>query len=282
MKLTYLPVRGRAEPILLLLIDSNTDFEQEIITAEDWREMKAKGETGPPRFPFNGLPTLTFGHGARGGQDTILAETGAILLFLEGKLAAPGTVQSPPDARARLEMVREASAFLLNRLFASASSSDWLAPPSRQHMLSTLILPYLTSLSHHLSSAFFPPLLTPPLTLGQPGSSLSAAAASACTVISFIEELFPNTLGAGEDGKMKRRFPLCEALRVEVESRPRIKAWIEGGGRGVRWTLWEHGSTEWIKQEAEKYDVEDRAVFGDGKGATVAEAGREAEMDTGV
>lgn len=267
--------------------------------------MKAKGETGPPRFPFNGLPTLTFGHGARGGQDTILAETGAILLFLEGKLAAPGTVtvssaflnyspssysnpslplQSPPDARARLEMVREASAFLLNRLFASASSADWLGPTSRQHMLSTLILPYLTSLSHHLSSAFFPPLLTPPLTLGQPGSSLSAAAASAATVISFIEELFPNTLGAGEDGGMQKRFPLCENLRNDVESRPRVKAWIEGGGREIRWTLWEHGSTEWIKSQAEKYDVEESALGDAGSkvGSTLAEAGQEAEMDTGV
>lgn len=53
--------------------------------------MKKEGCSGPPRFPFGALPTLTFGHGARGGADTILSETSAILLFLEGKLAAPGT-----------------------------------------------------------------------------------------------------------------------------------------------------------------------------------------------
>lgn len=182
-------------------------------------------------------------------------------------------------------MVREASAFLLNRLFSTAASADWLAPPQRQHMINTLILPYLTSLSFHVSSAFFPPLLTPPLTLGQPGTSLSAAAATATTVISLIQELFPRTLGPGPKGGMQKRFPSVEALRVEVESRPRIAAWIASGERATEWTRSEHGSSAFIAAQAEKYDVEESASEqAQREKAELAPSavGEEAECDTGM
>ena len=182
-------------------------------------------------------------------------------------------------------MVREASAFLLNRLFSSAASADWLAPPHRQHMLNTLILPYLSSLSFHVGSAFFPPLLTPPLTSGQPGTSLSAAAATATTVISLIQELFPRTLGAGPEGGMKKRFPAVEALRVEVESRPRIAEWIASGARATEWTRWEHGSSAFIAAEAEKYDVEETAeeqARREKAELSPGAVGEEAECDTGM
>lgn len=183
-------------------------------------------------------------------------------------------------------MVREAATFLLSRLFSLASSPDWLAPPSRQHMLDSHIIPYLTSLNYHLSSTFFPPLLTPPLVLGQPGTSLSAAAASACTVISFIEELFPHTLGSGPDGGMHKRFPRCEALRVEVESRPRIKEWIEAGKRATTWTLWPAGSTEAIKEAADKYDKEEGEQEQQARLAkelsSAEGVAHSAEMDTGM
>lgn len=177
-------------------------------------------------------------------------------------------------------MVREASAFLLNRLFANASSPTWLSPPHRHALLKDIITPYLSSLSHHLSSSFFPPLLTSPLSLGQPGTSLTAAAASASTAISLIEELFPRTLGAGAGGGMERKFPRCEALRVLVEARPRIKAWIEGGGREVRWTLWEWGSTEWIWSEAEKWDYDEDG--GNVEEKTDKAVGEDAETTTGM
>ncbi|KDE06834.1 hypothetical protein MVLG_02870 [Microbotryum lychnidis-dioicae p1A1 Lamole] len=288
MKLTYFPIRGRAEPILLLLIDSGTEFEHEIIQYKTWGDLKARGENGPPNFPFAALPVLTFGHGARGGNDTKLAETGAILMFLEGKFAAAGTSPSPPDAKARLEMIRCASSFLLTRLF-SLVSPTWLEPASRTHLLRSLIHPFLSSLSHHLSSSFFPPLLTRPLTNGQPGTSLSPAAATAYTTLCLIQELFPHSLGPGQGGGMMKYFPRCEQLRTSVEQRPRIKDWIESGKREVEWTTRRGGELKVIKKMADKYDrVEEvEELFGHGKkgrGERVGMEGvrEEVELDTGV
>lgn len=55
------------------------------MTSERWLELKQAGAAGPPEYPFGALPVLTFSHGARGGNDTKLSETGAILTYLEGK-----------------------------------------------------------------------------------------------------------------------------------------------------------------------------------------------------
>ncbi|SCV73707.1 BQ2448_6137 [Microbotryum intermedium] len=185
-------------------------------------------------------------------------------------------------------MIRCASAFLLTRLF-SLINPGWLEPSSRIHLLRSLIHPYLSSLSHHLSSSFFPPLLTRPLTNGQPGTSLSPAAATAYTTLCLIQDLFPRTLGLGSEGGMRRWFPRCEELRASVEERPRIKAWIRSGKRQEEWTLRKGGELKAIREMAELYDrVEEvEEVFGmgkEGRGEKVPmeEVREEVELDTGA
>lgn len=152
-------------------------------------------------------------------------------------------------------MIREASSHLMNKLFALVSPT-WLQPPHRFTLLDRIIIPYLNSLEFHLSSSFYPPLLITPLESGRPGTSLSPASAAATTCLAFIGDLFPNTLGPGIEGGMSQRFPKSAFLRREVETRPNISKWIEGGGRDKDWTRLEWGRRDFVQQMADKFDNE--------------------------
>ena len=58
-KLTYLPCRGRIDPILLLYIDANAALKLRTITYADWVALKDEELNVPPHFPFGLLPTRT-------------------------------------------------------------------------------------------------------------------------------------------------------------------------------------------------------------------------------
>ena len=52
MKLTYFELYGRAEPIRMLLHHSKTEYENKIITAEEFGAMKASGELPCGQVPI--------------------------------------------------------------------------------------------------------------------------------------------------------------------------------------------------------------------------------------
>lgn len=89
MLVTYFNARGRCDPIYYMLVDAGVEFDTELVSPDEWNEMKAAGEIHTRSHPFSLLPTLTFGHGARGGSETVLAEASAILTFLELKFCPP-------------------------------------------------------------------------------------------------------------------------------------------------------------------------------------------------
>lgn len=176
-------------------------------------------------------------------------------------------------------MIREASAFLLNHLITLSSSADWLFPPKRNHLLNSSIRPYLDSLSYHLSSSFYPPLLFPPLE-GMPGTSLTAAVVTAYTTISFISDLFPISIGSGSNSGLERIWPRCDQLRREIEEREKIKNWIESGKREKSWTSREFGSIQYIESMAKEWDSKDALEFSEERDG---DAGAEqAESETGA
>ncbi|KAM0751040.1 hypothetical protein T439DRAFT_325196 [Meredithblackwellia eburnea MCA 4105] len=273
MRLKSLPVRGTTEPILLLLIDSATDFTHDVVSPIEWDSIVQKGDAKPPDYPFGTLPLITFGHGARGGNDTTISEPSAILFFLEAKLAPIGSATRAPDAQGRLEMLRSASSHLLTQLLTLMTTSpDWLSPPHRDP-LKIICETYLASLSYHLSSSFFPPLLSPPLPEGQPGTSLTAAVATAATLVALIEDIFPVTLGCQEsdasedESGMRKRWPRVEEMRRGVEDRERVKAWrsrhsdpsTKGSDPAANAANWEWSEGEWatrkfMREQAEKWD----------------------------
>ena len=56
-KLTYLPCRGRIDPILLLHVDANAPLKLRTISFADWTALKDDERNVPPHFPFGLLPT---------------------------------------------------------------------------------------------------------------------------------------------------------------------------------------------------------------------------------
>jgi glutathione S-transferase len=76
LKLSYLSLRARAEPIRMVLCYGNVPFENHIITMKDWPSKKNDKKIAP----FGQLPSLELPNGE------ILAETGAIIR-LAAKLA---------------------------------------------------------------------------------------------------------------------------------------------------------------------------------------------------
>lgn len=91
LMLTYLDVRGRCEPVYLMLVDAGVNFTSEIITQKQWDSLKASSSTGPPQFPYFALPVLK-------AEGMVLAETSAILAFLDEHLAEKYEAVSENDS----------------------------------------------------------------------------------------------------------------------------------------------------------------------------------------
>jgi hypothetical protein len=89
LQVTYMPVRGRCEPIFLMLADSGVKFAKDIIDLDEWTKMKRAGMVGPSRFPYSGLPVLRVPK-SKGQDGFVLGETTAILAFLDEYLQQGG------------------------------------------------------------------------------------------------------------------------------------------------------------------------------------------------
>ncbi|KAK4699806.1 hypothetical protein P7C70_g6450, partial [Phenoliferia sp. Uapishka_3] len=154
-------------------------------------------------------------------------------------------------------MLRTTSSTLLAHIIhLSSTSPTWLDPPNRAP-LEALCVTYLSSLSFHLSSTFYPPLVIAPLPMGAPGSSLTAAAVMTATTVSLIEDVFPRTLGSGGSAGLKKRWPAVEELRLGVEGRKKVKEWRKG--RSEEEKEWEWAAGEWatrafMQERSDKWD----------------------------
>ncbi len=67
-QLTYFDIRGRAEPVRMLLAELEIEFDDVMVTPEEWQDLK-------PRMPFRRMPV--FRHG-----DLVIPETFAIMNHL--------------------------------------------------------------------------------------------------------------------------------------------------------------------------------------------------------
>ena len=93
MRITYLPMRARCEPVLLILADSGMQFEYEEIPVTKWVGMRKTGQVKPTTFPYSALPILRVtGNTSDDGGEFLLGETSAILSYLEETLAPPGAM----------------------------------------------------------------------------------------------------------------------------------------------------------------------------------------------
>ncbi|KDQ20319.1 hypothetical protein BOTBODRAFT_170305 [Botryobasidium botryosum FD-172 SS1] len=241
LKLTYFNVRGRCFPLLLLLVDSGAAFDYEEVTTTDWIDMKRSDIIAPPEYPFLGLPTLEY---ELDGMREILGETGAIGKFLEGRLRPEGSAERSLHLRARLEMVREASAFFVNRIFQLSSDPDWLAPPSRD-TVKAQVTQFLGALEYNLAA------LASDI-IPAPSDQLLAATASAFAALWFSGDLFPSLRAQMTAGGL---YPTCARLVETVEQRSRIRKWLEEGDiKQKAWTVRPSGQMPHIQEQANRYD----------------------------
>ncbi|GKY96608.1 hypothetical protein MPSEU_000620400 [Mayamaea pseudoterrestris] len=65
IKLTYFDIAGRAEPIRLALVLSNTPFDDERLSREEWQSFK-------PKTPYGQLPVMTIDNGEPMAQSMAL------------------------------------------------------------------------------------------------------------------------------------------------------------------------------------------------------------------
>ena len=115
-KLTYLPCRGRIDPILLLFVDAGAPWSLRTISHADWVELKDADRAVPPSYPFGLLPTRASSDylvrpsdssvevpSSGGDKPYVLAESGSILRYVEATLRGPKAPAEQPVARARHE-----------------------------------------------------------------------------------------------------------------------------------------------------------------------------------
>ena len=101
----------------------------------------------------------------------------------------------------------------------------------------------------HLSNEFYPPLLTEWHSAPRGTTTLSAAAATTCSALELVTEMFPHELGEQKMGDM---WPKCAELMKRVLDRPRIKEWLESGGREIDWTRTAWGTKAWMDKAAKE------------------------------
>ena len=73
LKLTYFPLKGRAEPIRLTLVAGGIEFEDERINFEEFGKRKATGE-----FPFSALPVMNVGGKSYAQTGTLIRYAGQL------------------------------------------------------------------------------------------------------------------------------------------------------------------------------------------------------------
>jgi glutathione S-transferase len=86
--LRYFAVRGRCEPIIMVLEDAGLPYSLEETTVEEWVNRKASGNVHPEDVPFGRLPTLEVyprkdHRTAATKPQFVIGETGSILRFLD-------------------------------------------------------------------------------------------------------------------------------------------------------------------------------------------------------
>ena len=197
-QIIYFDIRGRAEPIRLLLEEAGVEYDDVQITQEEWPKLK-------PETPFGQVPIYREG-------DFELAQSHAILRYLARKHGFEG--EDEPQ-RARCDIAIEAFRDLGDRLGAVFGALSSIEPEQIRAFLEDELPERLGTLDRFLDEN----------PTGAPfwaGASVTLADILAFDFIEGIEAQLPASLSA-----TKR---LTE-FRAEFAERPRIRAYLESSRR---------------------------------------------------
>lgn len=196
-RLTYFDMRGRAEPIRLMLHAMSVEFEDHrIVSPEEWSRLK-------PRLPFGALPLYET-------AGLSIAQSHAVFRYLARSFGWAGSSQTHDTL---LDITQEALAEAQEDLWRFA----WVENhhPKREGYASSKLEPELARLQAWLQRQG----RTGPYWVGE---SLSHVDLIAFCYLDELDAFFPETLS---------RYEPLAAFRRRIETLPAIAAYIARGDR---------------------------------------------------
>lgn len=167
------------------------------------------------------------------------------------------------EVRVSAQMIKEASLFFLGRVFETSVNKvvyypettkgnisiyivliqDWLAPPKREKLWRGLVTRYLRNTEGALSNLNKSINVVP-----STAESLKGYTVAVVTVINLITDLFPSAKVELDNGG---QYELCGKVWTAVCKRERIvEYWTRNKVQGKPWSIFAHGTAEWIAQAA--------------------------------
>jgi len=243
IQLTYFAIRARGEPVLLLLADSGIPFILDEVSAETWSQWRTSGKVTHDLYPYSAMPVLRVRDKSAGGNEFVLAETSAILTFLEEFLAPQGASllsDMSLEVRVSAQMIKEASLFFLGQVWQTSVDKDWLAPPKREKLWRGRVTRYLRNTEGALHKLNMSTNVVPHATEPLKGYTVAVV-----TAINFITDVFPSAKAQLRKGG---EYELCGKVWATVNERERIvEYWRRNGVQRKPWTITAYGTANWIE-----------------------------------
>ncbi len=200
--ITYFAIRGRAEPIRMMLEDLGIDYEDKAIAFRQWRDLK-------PQMPFGKMPMYQEG-------DLTIYESHAIYRYLARKHDLYGNTEMDVINCEILEHVLSDAIEAFARLSWSRDFEN-----KRQDFIDGPLTTTLTNMERYLSDL-------PRDKDYWVGRSL--------TYIDFIGWNYLDFARALA-GNIVNDFPNLKRVKTAFESRPRVKAYLESDRRPATITV---------------------------------------------
>ena len=197
-QITYFDIRGRAEPIRLLLEEAGVAYDEVQISQEQWPELK-------PGMPFGQVPMYREG-------DLELVQSHAILRYLARKHGLDGEDESQ---RVRCDIAIEAFRDLGDRMGAVFGALG----SNRADHQKAFVKEELPERLAALERFFDANPVGPPFWVGE---ALTAADILAFNFLEGIEAAFPGSLAA---------TPHLRAFSEQFAERPRVQAYFQSDRR---------------------------------------------------
>lgn len=200
--ITYFPIRGRAEPIRLMLEELGVDYEENPVALRQWRDLK-------PQMPFGKVPVYQEG-------DLKISESHAIYRYLARKYGLYGDSEHDVIRCEILEHVLSDAIEAFGRLMWSPEFDS-----KRQEFVDGPLTTTLTNLERYLGDLPRDPDYWV-------GHGLTYIDFLGWNYLDFVRALA---------GDIIDNFPILKQLKRAFESRPRVKAYLQSDRRPATITV---------------------------------------------
>jgi glutathione S-transferase len=194
--ITYFPIRGRAEPIRLMLEELGIKYREKPVAGADWRELK-------PKMPFGKVPMF------EDGKYTI-HESHAIYRYLGRKYGLYGESENECIQCDMLEQVLSDAVEAFSRLTWSSRFEE-----KRQDFIDKQVRNTLNNLENFLAKS---------------DRNQDYWVGNRLTYVDFLGWMYLDCMRALA-GDIISEYPSLTHLKQSFENRPHIKAYLESDRR---------------------------------------------------